>query len=596
MPNRKESRRRGRSLPAVILALATATTLAQPAHAQVAEYLDHEGFTRELRSVVNASDAASMRSLANSVEGREIWLVELALPGDLDPADRAALLVVGTLSGDHVVGSHLALEAIRHVTAAASTPEGRDLLSNHTIYVVPRANPDGAEAMFAPVKWDRTTNARPIDDDNDGRMNEDGPDDLNGDGMITLMRVLDPEGKFVVDPDEPRLMRRADAGAGQSGSYTLYIEGRDDDGDGFFNEDAAGGVDLDRNFQHVYPYYERTAGPHMVSEVESRALMDFVVAQRNIGAILTYGHHDNLVRAPDSGGRLTGVATSDMADFAQESFDGIGMVGVWSSRPENLAGAPPLRGTQAGRDNDPDSGRRPAEVINPRDRPYFSHVSERYREITGFTSLPLNREAEGAFFQYGYYQYGVPSFSTQGWDPGEGEGNSLDRRMLSLGAEFVDWTPVDHPQLEGVEVGGFAPWALTNPPPSRLPELGALQGEFVLALTAMLPRVQIVDTEVTALGGGLYSVEVMIENSGYFPSSLAQGQVAGSVHRVLAQIDVDVDRIITGDTKSARVAELAGSGNRHRFRWVVEGRDGENIGIRVRAQKGGIQSTTVTLR
>ena len=103
----------------------------------------------------------------------------------------------------------------------------------------------------------------------------------------------------MLSPEDDRLMKVADAAKGESGAYTLYWEGRDSDGDGFINEDGLGGVDLDRSFQHAYPYWERDAGPHMVSEPEARALMDFVVANRNIGAILTFGHSDNLVTPPD---------------------------------------------------------------------------------------------------------------------------------------------------------------------------------------------------------------------------------------------------------------------------------------------------------
>ena len=71
-------------------------------------------------------------------------------------------------------------------------------------YIVPRVNPDGAEFMWAPVKWARRTNTMPYDDDNDGRIDEDGPDDLNKDGFITVMRVKDPNGAYIIDPEEPR--------------------------------------------------------------------------------------------------------------------------------------------------------------------------------------------------------------------------------------------------------------------------------------------------------------------------------------------------------------------------------------------------------
>ncbi len=271
---------------------------------QGSSYLTFDELTRELRTLVNGSDLASMRSLGRSHEGREIWLVEIGRRSGAPLETRPGLLVVGNLEGDHVLGSALALETIRYLLSGGDGEENLDsLLREHVVYVIPRLDPDGAEAMFASPQFTRTRNARPFDEDNDGRIDEDPPEDVNGDGLVTVMRVADPSGDYVVHPDDARLMKRAEPSKGESGAYTLYWEGRDSDGDGFVNEDGPGGVDLNRNFQHAFPYWERDAGPHMVSEPETRALMDFTIAHGNVGAILTFGHSDNLVTPPDSRAR-----------------------------------------------------------------------------------------------------------------------------------------------------------------------------------------------------------------------------------------------------------------------------------------------------
>jgi hypothetical protein len=608
--------RRARRVTPLVLALALGFGATQ---ASAQGYWTHEQLGSELRSLANSSDRASLAEIGTSRDGRAIWLVTLASPGG-DPADsRPGVLVVGNLEGDHLLGSTLAVEAMRYLLEADGQDEGATrLLAENVVYVVPRLNPDGAEAFFAATRWDRRTNAAGYDDDNDGRVDEDGPDDLNGDGVATVMRVADPAGAFMVHPDAPRLMKRADPASGEAGTHALYWEGRDDDGDGFYNEDAPGGVDLNRNFQHAYPYWEADAGVHMVSEPESRALMDFVVGHRNIAAILTFGHTDNLVTPPDARGGLTGARTLDLPAYASASLEDVFDVGVFRAGGGRggfgfFGGGPRLRGAQPGRDNDPNAGRRPSNTVHRSDVDYFATVSEAYRELTGIESVGIHRDPEGAFFQFGYFQFGVPSFSTPGWGmpaapseegeaaPARGGGNGpLDLQFLTglegMGVDaFVDWTPYTHPTLGEVEIGGFRPYVTTNPPVEALAELGESHGRFLAHLGGMLPRLRFVDTEVTAHGGGLFTVEATIENAGYFPSALQHGVVARAVDPLTVQIQVDPDDIVTGDDKSATVQRLEGSGMRHTFSWVIRGNAGDRVEIRMRSQKGGSDTATVRL-
>jgi hypothetical protein len=632
--------------------------------AQATSYLDHDGLTRELRSIVNSSSLASMESLGKTFGGRDVWMVQVAHPQGLPFQERPGILVVGNLEGDHVVGSHLALEAIRYLVGHAGEEEVQAALRDAVFYFFPRLNPDGAEAMFAPVKFDRRTNDRPVDDDNDGRMNEDGPRDLNGDGFITVMRLPDPAGPYMIDPDEPRLMKRADASRGERGSYSLHWEGTDQDGDGFIAEDGPGGVDLNRNFQHEYSYWQADAGPHMVSEVETRALMDFTIAHRNVAVILTFGHSDNLVTPPDARGAMAAASALELPAFAQASnadvfrqgvvqvATGLGRGGGGGGGGFMPGGTPRLRGAQAGRDNDPTSGTRPVTTVATQDLEYFQAISRAYRNATGIESVLTHRTPEGAFFQYGYFQFGVPSFSTPGWtlataDPGSrgGEGapapiatapvadqpagppagarafggtrgqaaaqaptqvrapgrGGTDARVLramdAAGIQaFVDWSPFNHPEFGVVEIGGFRPYAVSNPPAERLPELGAKQGEFLVAVAGMLPRVRIVETKVTAHGGGIFTVYAEVENGGFLPTSTQHGVRARSVRPTMVQVQVPPEDILTGAGKTSFIQRLEGSGSRESFTWVIRGRAGAQVEIKLRSDKGGTDTATVTLR
>lgn len=602
--------------------------------AQSASYLDHSALSRELRRLVDGSPSAKLTSLGPTIGGREIWVVEIANPGGKPLAQRPGVLVVGNLEGDQLTGSSHALEAIRYLLANATSPAVKSVLDANVVYLFPRLNPDGAEVSFASIKANRRGNARPYDDDNDGRVDEDGPEDLNGDGLITVMRVKDPAGEFMVDPADPRTLRKADVTKGEAGAYKLYWEGVDSDGDGFINEDGPGGVDLNRNFQHDYPYFDADAGPHMVSERESRALMEFVLAHRNIAAILTFGQSDNLVTPPDAAGKLAAPAPLSLPSFADASNAKVFESGMFPGRQAfggggfggggggfGGGGGTRLRGAQPGANNNPLSGRRPDTTVNRADIEYFKSVSDAYKSITGIKALPPLRRARGAFFQFGYFQYGVPSFSTPGWSPAAtaadakpadakpADATPADAKPTATGDAavlrslegagvnaFVPWTAYKHAQLGDVEIGGFRPSVTSTAPAKDLAELGRKHGEFVVKLASMLPRVRIASTEVKAHGGGLFTVTVDVENTGFLPSSLQHGVVSGSVKPTLVQIQVPAENIVTGAPKAMRIASLNGSNSRQRISWVIRGRSGAAVEINVLAQKGGTDSATVTLK
>jgi hypothetical protein len=536
---------------------------------QEASYRSHAELTADLRRVVGAHrDLARLHSLGKTRGGRDIWLVEIAGPGGAPAAERPAVFVAANLEGDGIVGSELAFAvADRLLARYAADPAVKARLDSTTFYIVPRVNPDAAEEMFAAVKTGRRTNATPYDDDNDARLDEDGPEDLNGDGQITLMRVPDRHGDYLIDPADARLMRRADPKKGERGTHTLHWEGLDNDGDGFYNEDPVGGVDLDRNFQHAYPYHARDAGRHMVSEPESRAVMDFLLAHRNVAALLTFGASDNLIVPGD---------TASNRYIALQRFAVLD-----SSLPAGRvpAAAPPAQD----------------------DLPYFTAVSGRYRALTGLREPPTVRPPQGALFEFGYQQFGVPSFSTPGWGLSTGgaaakvPAGAIDGRVMqwldSMKADgFVPWTSYKHPALGAVEIGGFKPYTVTNPPASSLSALKSAHAEFALFLASRLPRVAVASVAVKAHGGGLFRVTAKIENTGYFPTALSR---AGRPTAV--QLGVAPEAILAGAAKTSFIPSLGGSGRHETLEWLIRGKSGDRITLTVRSQKGGTVRQPIVL-
>ncbi|MDW7759576.1 MAG: M14 family metallopeptidase [Acidobacteriota bacterium] len=672
MNNRFRTRNRA-GISAAVLAVFFLASSAVPAAVPAAKnetagYMNHETLSASLRGLVSGhKNLARLQSIGKTREGRDIWLLEIANAAGVPPGQRPALFVGANFEADQIVGSALALHLARHLLENyARDPEVKRCLDEQTVYIAPRMNPDGAEDMFASVKTGRRTNLSPRDLDNDGRTDEDGPEDLNKDGVITVMRVESPDGRYIADPEEPRLLRRAEAGKGEKGVYKVFWEGRDMDGDGFIAEDPPGGTDINRNFTHAYPYYQPDAGPHMISEAESQALMDWIVARRNVAAILTFGASDNLVVPPDRTGRLGPERGIDLLRFAEESVTDAAKTGMFQTgspfgRFGRMAGGgffdPSMlalfqrsaQPEQTGRPRMP--ARNPAVTVNAADIEYFRAIGETYVELTGIRRLPPVREAKGAFFQYGYFQFGVPSFSTPGWGipapapqraatpqaagrtptpaaerpamaaagggaqfmrqmmAGRGAetaaapaaASGIDREMLKwMDAEgidgFVSWTKFKHPELGEVEIGGFKPHALSNPPASALPGLGEAHAKFALHLLSHFPRVRFASTDVTAHGGGFFHIKAEIENSGFLPTALAQGVASRGSRPIMVQIQVPPDDVIAGNPKTNFLSALDGSGRRAKFEWLIRGKPGDKVEIRVVSQKGGADTASVVLR
>ncbi len=666
------------------------------------KYHNDAEMSAQLRNLAAAHKGlVTLESIGKTREKRDLWLITIANPAGVPLSDRPALLVAGGFEADHLFGSELALAAadylLRQYPANAAAKKALD---ESVIYVLPRANPDGAEAFLAPVKAVRRTNSTPIDDDNDARIDEDGPADLNKDGLITLVRVKDPQGAYMIDPEDKRLMKKADPKKGEKGEYSLYWEGRDQDGDGFIGEDGPGGVNINRNFMHEYPAYKPESGPFMVSEAETRALLAWMIEHRNIAAILTFGESDNLIVPPNTSSSLGTPRTLALQGFAEASTAGAQKTGMFAGGlarlfggrggfpggemmiPDEIlmeimsggggffmmggpgGGGTPRSGQAQTADQPGGRMRMPqrqaALTVNAADVDYFRTIGARYAELTGIKTAPITVKPEGAFFQYGYFQFGVPSFCTPGWGlpesprgpggmpgsmgpaggaPGAGappgggaaamsreqiqammaqrggairmgapaagdagaEGTAVDKALLLwMDKEkidgFVPWTKFKHPDFGEVEVGGFKPGAGINPPPAKIAEMTKGHAEFALYLTSLFSKVRIAKFEAEAQGGGLYRIKAEVENSGFLPTALAHAVTARAVKSILVQLQAKPEAILSGNTKSNLVQVLNGLGGRASFDWLVKGRPGETIGLKVKSQKSGTDFRSIVLK
>src|SRR4028119_343956 len=111
------------------------------------EYLRYKDLTRTLHALAEEHPSlCRVASIGKSVEGREIWLVELT-NARTGPADeKPAFWVDGNTHAGEVTGSTAALYLIEHLLQNRGPGAlVNRLLGEQAFYVLPRLSPDGAE-------------------------------------------------------------------------------------------------------------------------------------------------------------------------------------------------------------------------------------------------------------------------------------------------------------------------------------------------------------------------------------------------------------------------------------------------------------------
>lgn len=230
-------------------------------------------------------------SIGTTLKGTPLMMLEITNKKTGAAEDKPAYYYDGNIHAGELTGAEVALYYTWYLlTNYEKDARIKTLLDTRTIYIRPKFNPDGADlALLTPTVLRSTP--RPYDEDLDGLLDEDPGDDLDNDRIITDMRVKNPNGKWKISSKDSRIMveREANETAGQF--YDVHTEGIDDDGDGKLNEDGVGGIDMNRNFPREWgmEFEQNGAGPFPLSEPETRATIEFLNSHRNITGIF-HGH------------------------------------------------------------------------------------------------------------------------------------------------------------------------------------------------------------------------------------------------------------------------------------------------------------------
>jgi hypothetical protein len=390
-------------------------------------------------------------TIGESAGGRSLYVARVATPGGVDPDTRPAVFVGANIAGYHNAGTEAALDLIQTLLAAPAGSPAAKLLASHTFYVAPALNPDAHDAIFGKLRDRRSGNAMKLDHDLDGLEGEDPADDLNGDGLITRMRIPDPAGGWLADATDPRVLVKSDSMEERAGIYRVVSEGRDDDGDGKPNEDGADGVWPDQGFPHAFPYSTPEAGPWSSYAPETRAVMDFLLGRRNVAMAVVYGPANNLLAAPQSlgGGGDLGTQKFKVPPEAAKflGFDPeqeYTIDEIWAVAQT----LPFIRQNNITKEQlQQFLGVGPATKVDEGDQAYLDKFAESYKER--LKKAGLSNDRPGAQYRKGgltpwlYYQYGAMALELDVWGvpkvekKSEGDALTLDKVAGMTSEEFI---------------------------------------------------------------------------------------------------------------------------------------------------------------
>lgn len=471
-----------------------------------------------------------------SYEGRPIMQMTVTNKESGKDTDKPAAFFEGNRHSGEVSGTESALWLAKYLIENY----GKDamvtkLLDSWTIYIRPINNPDGHNMYMNTAQSNRST-VRPYDSDGDGLLDEDPPDDIDGNGVILNMRWKDTtKGNFIIDPKDPtgRIMKRVPVGEGQ---YLISSEGIDNDGDGKINEDGIGGLDLHRNYPENWrPEAEATgrgftqsgAGEYALSETETRSVVAFLMTHPNI--------------------------------YIVNSMD--------TSLPMHLR-APSTSASD--------------ERMYPEDLYWYKLFDEIGKEITGYTKsgdvyndYNGGRPIFGHGPDFGYWQFGAIWYGDEIWNGGrkkdyngDGVTDQLDDLLWddeendSIG--FFKWKQAKHPVYGDIEIGGFDPKFFTQNPPARYIEPWARkEALFNLEMIKYLPLLAWENIEVKKVKNYKtdstdYQVKVSFKNTGKLPTALKQAHLVKIVTEDRVVLDFNLPSSQGNDTVFKIIEEKRG--------------------------------------
>lgn len=482
--------------------------------------------------------------------------------------------ICGATHGNEFTGTEVCLYTIDKLVSGYGADETiTEIVDKKTFYICPIVNPDGVYNSVEKGTPQRQ-NSMKKDDDNDGKLNEDGPDDIDRDGRILQFRYKDPQGNFIMDDQDPRLMIRLRGNQNtDKPRYSVITEDIDNDGDGKRGEDSEAGIDLNRNFPEGWWRSDGFAGgrgDYPTSAPETHAIAEFLTNHTNVLMAQNYHTSGGFTYRPMGTAPHPNLHPKDVAvlDFimGKKYLEIIG-----EEVPEAWL--------------NPDEMDKYREEIKKTSKNKYA-IMRGYELPRGWRVSYDERDDErygyGMATDWMYAQYGIYAITTELWNPMKDipdfpeSGEAADRTQIQRealkyqdekygGKLFIDWKPFKHPELGEGEIGGWLPNLRNNAwPGDPLRKVCEDHWQFTLFRAGLLPEVVIDDVKAEVLYTTSGAKEaIAVQNGDQVTIKKGQSKGKFKVVRVTAQVKNEGKLA----THLARGAQLPG--NREDVIWLI---------------------------
>jgi len=470
----------------------------------------------------------TVEEVGKSEEGHPIIAVTVNNPKTGPALSKPGIYVDGNMHGNEIQGGEISLYLLDYLLGNyGKNKEVTELLDGNVFYVVPVVNVDGRYHFFKDANTPSSNRSLriPVDDDRDGLVDEDFPDDLDGDGNICMMRKKDPFGQFKTDPEDPRLM--VPVKPGEKGEWTILgEEGIDNDGDGLVNEDSEGYVDPNRQwgFDWAPGYVQSGSGDYPFQAVGLKALALWTRTKTNICIGWTFHNFGGMY--------LRGPSRKGLGEYPPQDVAVYDYIG------------------------------KQAERITPG---YKYMISWKDLYTTYGDSLEWLCQLCGA---YGYcgevFQSESETFKTadekairpaQGGEEGPASflmGDATDRERLkysdnlTLGELYKPWKAFRHPTYGDIEIGGWVKMSSRLPAAFMLQDLVHRNAMAVVFSAKHTPHVTLDVFEVRKLGGNLYRVRTRLANDKAMPTMTYEAQRAKLYPKDTLKVSGGAAKVVAG--------------------------------------------------